>query len=37
MIDSQDDVGGWPNLESTPAPKDSDHDGMPDAWEKQMD
>jgi hypothetical protein len=23
----------WPTLNSTPAPIDSDHDGMPDAWE----
>jgi len=27
------DAGGWPNLESGQAPVDSDHDGMPDAWE----
>ncbi|MBI2419602.1 MAG: T9SS type A sorting domain-containing protein [Ignavibacteriales bacterium] len=25
--------GGWPTLNSLPAPVDSDHDGMPDAWE----
>ena len=28
------DVGGWPELKSAPAPADGDHDGMPDAWEK---
>jgi lysophospholipase L1-like esterase/pectate lyase len=33
VIDSQDDVGGWPLLESLPAPVDTDQDGMPDAWE----
>jgi hypothetical protein len=33
IIDSQASVGGWPQLDSAPAPADSDHDGMPDAWE----
>lgn len=33
QIDSQRDVGGWPDLRSATAPKDSDADGMPDAWE----
>ena len=36
IIDSQTDVGGWPNLFTGPVPKDTDHDGMPDNWELQM-
>ena len=28
------DVGGWPTLANSTAPVDSDHDGMPDSWEK---
>lgn len=34
QIDSQSEVGGWPKLRSLPAPRDSDGDGMPDAWER---
>ncbi|MHC4532558.1 MAG: formylglycine-generating enzyme family protein [Planctomycetota bacterium] len=33
IIDSPGDVGGWPVLEQSNPPADSDLDGMPDAWE----
>ena len=35
IIDSQEDVGGWPVLAEGEAPDDADSDGMPDAWERQ--
>lgn len=38
IIDSQNDVGGYPNssnFKGGTAPADSDHDGMPDAWETE--
>jgi hypothetical protein len=34
IIDSQDEVGGWPDLEPGQAPADGDGDGMPDSWER---
>lgn len=33
IIDSQEDVGGWPKLDAGNAPVDTDQDGMPDEWE----
>jgi hypothetical protein len=33
IIDSQNEVGGWPLLRSMEALKDSDGDGIPDEWE----
>ena len=36
IIDSQAAVGGWPVLNSTPVPADTDQDGMPDYWETTL-
>lgn len=36
IIDSQKEVGGWPNLKSTAPPLDSDNDGMPNDWEMRF-
>ena len=35
IIDSQIQVGGWPELKNAEALKDSDADGMPDLWEEK--
>jgi pectate lyase len=34
IIDSQQEVGGWPAYASGPSPADADADGMPDDWER---
>ena len=34
IINSPNDVNGWPELEGVPASTDSDQDGMPDSWER---
>jgi hypothetical protein len=35
IIDTQEQVGGWPTLRSKVGPVDSDDDGMPDSWERR--
>lgn len=35
IIDSQENVGGWPDLKSKESKEDSDEDGIPDSWEKK--
>jgi pectate lyase len=34
IINSPEDVGGYPRMQNGEAPKDSDSDGIPDEWEK---
>ncbi|HEY0680817.1 MAG TPA: hypothetical protein VGD45_00655 [Steroidobacter sp.] len=34
LINSQKEVGGWPDIRTAAAPSDADGDGMSDAWEK---
>jgi hypothetical protein len=34
IIDSQTDVGGWPQLNSSAYPSDVSNDGIPDEWQK---
>jgi hypothetical protein len=36
IIDSPEDVGGYPVLKKGTPPNDHDHDGMPDEWELVM-
>jgi hypothetical protein len=35
IINSQKEVGSWPQLKNAPAPRDTDGDGMPDDWERK--
>lgn len=35
IINSQNDVGGYPDMKGGTPPADTDHDGMPDEWENQ--
>ena len=35
IINSQDEVGGWPELKRGKAQPDADGDGMPDKWERR--
>ncbi len=36
LINTQSEVGGWPQLQTADKPLDSDYDGMPDEWETQF-
>ena len=33
LINTQSEVGGWPELQSAESPLDTDYDGIPDEWE----
>ena len=35
LLNSQEEVGGWPELKGGKAPEDLDRDGMADAWERE--
>ncbi|MBR0309576.1 MAG: pectate lyase [Paludibacteraceae bacterium] len=36
LINTQSEVGGWPELQSADTPLDTDYDGIPDEWETQF-
>ena len=36
LINTQSQVGGWPELQSGTRETDSDYDGIPDAWESEF-
>lgn len=36
LIDTQSDVGGWPELKTAEKTMDTDYDGIPDEWETQF-
>ena len=36
LINTQTEVGGWPELQSAQRPVDTDYDGIPDAWESEF-
>ncbi|MGE4587403.1 MAG: polysaccharide lyase family 1 protein [Mangrovibacterium sp.] len=35
VVNTVEEAGGWPELKTKKAPADTDHDGMPDLWEKK--